>query len=127
MLDTLYTDQFDAEQIWQQIDHKYQVSLSSAGYIPSLSHLLTNKESGFGIVSKGTDRNGLPSGEESSGTDSEFSVENESMDDEEDLSGSIAESEENQNEEGTLNDSAEVEDVQENKNTGVNILCILAY
>lgn len=48
MLDKLYTDQFDAEQIWQQMDHKFQVFLNDS-YVKSVARLITEDAGGFNV------------------------------------------------------------------------------
>lgn len=51
MLDKLYTNQFDAEQIWQQMDHKFQVSLNNT-YVKSAAKLLAENAGGFDVQTR---------------------------------------------------------------------------
>lgn len=68
VLDELYITGFDSEQIWQQIDHRFNV-VTDESYIGELSKLLT--DSSIGLDLNTTQSNGIAESDESEEGDDE--------------------------------------------------------
>ena len=108
ILDELYITGFDSEQIWQQIDHRFNV-VTDESYIGELSKLLTDSSIGLDLNTDLT--NGANETIESSDESDSVDLEDESDDDEQSGDSDIDHMEEDVDEMEELDEDEEDDEV----------------
>ena len=108
ILDELYITGFDSEQIWQQIDHRFNV-VTDESYIGELSKLLTDSSIGLDLNTDLT--NGATESIESSDESDSVDLEDESDDDEQSGESDIDHMEEDVDEMEELDEDEEDDEV----------------
>lgn len=109
VLDKLYIDNFDSEQIWQQIDHRL-TCLTEKNYVSTLSQLMTTDQLGLNV-------HAVPLAEDSTAEDvSDGSIDSNESQDDESENGIDELSEQSNSDVGESNDSAAEDDELEQDN-----------